>query len=367
LWREPSEAWAKVANEIYNIAIHGQPTAQAVRRPASGASQITGERDIALTAKKRQILIVSAWPDSELTNALVAHLAPMAGRRDMQVLDSSSLLKPGPTEWERVVLRAMEESDIVLLMITVNFSNLWGSNILRYAAELESSRRARVWFIRGGSVFFDESEYPFEVLPEGGAAIDTRPNRDEAWLEVCRTLLQNVEREAPVQDRAGPKTPYQPPSPRKFPRPVRVMLVHSPEDTGGVEELEAHLGYFTEAGQISIRRRPTMDSSTRPASLEDADVLVWLVSAHLISEAVDNEELERALFLANDQLPTMLAVRFLACSLEGLSLERVPSLPRSYESVNSAPHRDAAWREVAIGICEACGVLDDASSHAPSS
>jgi hypothetical protein len=142
----------------------------------------------------RKVFLSYSHRDKEFASQLAIGCAQL--RRDgwIQLWSDAEILAGAP--WREEIYTALEQADLVLLLISPDFIQsdfCYGIEMTR-ALERHREGRARVVPIviratdTAGAPFAQ-----FQMLPTGGAPITSWPDRDSAWLDVARGLRRFLE------------------------------------------------------------------------------------------------------------------------------------------------------------------------------
>jgi hypothetical protein len=145
--------------------------------------------------------------------------------------------------------------------------------------------------------------------------------------------------------------------------PVKIYLSHAPEDEPFCERLERHLSVLHREGQIGSFRRSSVAPGEDPeaamkASLEDADVILLLVSADFLASRWCAEiELPAALARSQSRLSHVIPVILRACDWRHAPFGGLKVLPRDGKPVHRWDDQDEALAEVAREIRETIAMV----------
>ena len=232
-----------------------------------------------------KIFVSYAHKDAKLAQALERQLAPIERQGLIRLWDSSMI--PGGVEWKTEILRNLNDSQIILLLVSPDFlASDFGSHVeIQRAMERQKAGEARVIpiLIRPA----DWKVAPFaslQVLPRNGKAITTWENRELAFEEVAMELRKIIEAFKPGQP------------------PV------SKDDESRIQELEGRANKtgadYTELGNLYERLR-RIDEAIRAyeqaRSLQPSDVDVLFALSRLYN---DTGAYERSIEILN-QLITL--------------------------------------------------------------
>jgi hypothetical protein len=141
-------------------------------------------------------------------------------------------------------------------------------------------------------------------------------------------------------------------------QPIHVFFAYAREDEVLRGQLEKHLATLRQ--QYSIREWHDRKigagddwQSEISKSLEAADVIVILISAHfLASDYCNDVELKRALERHDAGTARVIPVLLRECDWRSAQFAKLQALPRSGKPVMSWRNRDKAWSDIAQGIRE---------------
>jgi hypothetical protein len=146
-------------------------------------------------------------------------------------------------------------------------------------------------------------------------------------------------------------------------RPVRALIIYSPEDERFRLELDKHLSLLRKAGIVhtwSSRRIGAGGEwhGTVSSELEQATLVLFLVSADfLASDYAYGQEVERAMSRAATGQAHVLSILVRAVDWDPSPFRKFQVLPRDGQPIASWTNRDEAWADVARGIREAAEIV----------
>ncbi len=148
-----------------------------------------------------KVFISYAHKDEQYKNALVEHMSGLIRANIIEEWNDRKVV-PGK-DWEREISSNLEESEIILFLISSAFMNsdyCMGVEV-ETALKRHKERRARLVPIVIRPVIWSESELSkIQGLPKDARAISTWDNDDEAWVDVVRGLKKHIEEFAPVRE-----------------------------------------------------------------------------------------------------------------------------------------------------------------------
>ncbi|AUX42963.1 WD repeat-containing protein [Sorangium cellulosum] len=137
--------------------------------------------------------------------------------------------------------------------------------------------------------------------------------------------------------------------------PIRLFFSYSHRDEALRDELEAHLAVLKREGLVqSWHDRHVAAGDTRAdeveRNLEEADVILLLVSAHFLASDDCYKEMERALARHDAGQARVIPVILRPSDWNRAPLARLQVLPKDAEPVTQWHDHDAAWTDVVKGI-----------------
>lgn len=139
------------------------------------------------------------------------------------------------------------------------------------------------------------------------------------------------------------------------PQPLRVFVSYAPEDDRYRRALEKHLAALQKSGAVEVwsAQRIEGGEEVRPATrraLDQADVVLALVSADFVSSSAWEEELGPALAKHRAGEARVVPVRVRPVDLAGTALAKLAALPPGDKAVSQREDADEAWAEVAAAL-----------------
>jgi WD40 repeat protein len=139
------------------------------------------------------------------------------------------------------------------------------------------------------------------------------------------------------------------------PQPLRVFVSYAPEDDRYRRALEKHLGALQKSGAVEVwsAQRIEGGEEVRPATrraLDQADVVLALVSADFVSSSAWEEELGPALAKHRAGEARVVPVRVRPVDLAGTALAKLAALPPGDKAVSQREDADEAWVEVVAAL-----------------
>jgi hypothetical protein len=144
-------------------------------------------------AKSARIFMCYSRADEALRDELGTHLAPL--RRAGLISTWYDREIGAGAEWAEEIAQAMEQADIVLLLVSPNFmaSNYIHEVELKRALERHKQRLVHVLpiILRPTELSFAEFKI-LQYLPRDGKPVTKWADRDEAWLDVVKGIKKVV-------------------------------------------------------------------------------------------------------------------------------------------------------------------------------
>ena len=133
--------------------------------------------------------------DEELRDQLATHLKLMerqgllAGWHDRAI--------PVGTEWNKHIVRELEEADIILLLISADFlasDYCWDVEVTRAMERHEAGEAVLVPVLLRPCAWEEAPFAKYQGLPRDVRPVTEWDNRDQAWVDVVRGIRQVVDR-----------------------------------------------------------------------------------------------------------------------------------------------------------------------------
>jgi hypothetical protein len=141
-----------------------------------------------------KVFVSYSHADETLKNQLVAHLKPLE-HAGLIALWHDLKLNAGD-EWDAMVARNLDEADIILLLISVDFINskYCYERELERALERHTAQQTTVVPIILRSCMWSNTPFStLQALPKEGKAVTAWPDKDEAFLSVAEGLRRVVD------------------------------------------------------------------------------------------------------------------------------------------------------------------------------
>ncbi|WP_281784310.1 toll/interleukin-1 receptor domain-containing protein [Sinimarinibacterium flocculans] len=141
-----------------------------------------------------QLFISYSHVDAQLKAELVKHLEPL---RRLKLIEawSDTALRPGD-EWEEEISERLEEADIILLLISIDFinSNFCYDVELERALERHKDGAARVIPVILRSCHWQQTPFAkLQALPKEAKAVCSWLDRDEAFTDIAEGIRKVAE------------------------------------------------------------------------------------------------------------------------------------------------------------------------------
>lgn len=136
-----------------------------------------------------KLFISYSHKDQSYLDELTTHLSLL--RRDGVVADWSDRKITAGQEWEREIDTNLEQTDIVILLVSPDFiaSDYCYGKELTYALDMHESGKAKIIPIVIRPCEWNEAPFSkIQLLPKDGQPISKWSDRDDAWLATARQL-----------------------------------------------------------------------------------------------------------------------------------------------------------------------------------
>lgn len=142
---------------------------------------------------KLNIFISFAHEDENMKNELDKHLIMLKRSNKIAVWTDQAIL--AGEEWNTAISDAIQQADIILLLISVDFNNskyIWEKE-LSFAIESHKNGKARVIPIILRKCEWKEMPYSMlQALPIGGVPVNSFSDKDEAYTSVAKGIRDVV-------------------------------------------------------------------------------------------------------------------------------------------------------------------------------
>jgi hypothetical protein len=139
--------------------------------------------------KQLHLFLSYAHEDEAMKNQLDKHLVMLKRSGKVQVWQDRQIM--AGQEWDTVILNELQEADIILLLISVDFNNsqyIWDKE-LKIAIERHDAGTARVIPIVLRPCEWSEMPYgKLQALPTGAVPVSTFENPDLAYTEIAKQI-----------------------------------------------------------------------------------------------------------------------------------------------------------------------------------
>ncbi len=135
--------------------------------------------------------IAYSHADEIVKNALSKHLKPLTRLKLIEEWHDRKI-KPGD-EWDKIIIKKLEDSDIILLLVSIDFLNseYCYDNELERAMERHEAGTARVIPVILRPCSWNHAPFAkLQVLPEGGKAVSKWDDQDEALSHIAESIMQ---------------------------------------------------------------------------------------------------------------------------------------------------------------------------------
>ena len=140
------------------------------------------------------VFISYSHQDEAFKNELMAHLTNLQRQQKIQAWDDRNI--EAGAEWDRAIKQALEEAQIVLMLITPQFmaSNYCYDQEMKQALERHDAGTARVIPILIRPVDWQETPFSkLQVLPKDAKPVTQWSDRDAAFVNVVQGIRRAVE------------------------------------------------------------------------------------------------------------------------------------------------------------------------------
>lgn len=144
--------------------------------------------------RKLKVMISYAHKDEELMRHFRGHLATLEARGSIEVWRDRNLI--GGDDWRAEILRQLEQSDLIILLLSADFlsSEFCWQVEMPLALERHRAGTARVIPVLTRKVDIEGLEIArLQSLPEDFVPVMSRDNEDEGWFEVAVGIRRVVE------------------------------------------------------------------------------------------------------------------------------------------------------------------------------
>lgn len=143
--------------------------------------------------KALKAFISYSHADSALKNELLKHLAPLRRLELVDHWDDGEILVG--QEWEKAIWGNLQEADIIILLITVDFINseYCYTKELSAAVERHKTKSARIIPVIGRNCLWQNLSFGHIQATLNGKAILSLPNQDDALTEVAKEIKRVAE------------------------------------------------------------------------------------------------------------------------------------------------------------------------------
>ena len=141
-----------------------------------------------------KVFISYAHEDEPFKNDLVGHLKTLSRQGKIEIWQDRDML--AGDRWDPEIKKSLEEADIVLLLISVNFinSNYIDTVELKRTLEREAEGRVRIIPILLKPTDLQGTEIrKLQALPKDGKPISKWDDKDDAYLNVVRGIRRVVD------------------------------------------------------------------------------------------------------------------------------------------------------------------------------
>lgn len=136
--------------------------------------------------------------------------------------------------------------------------------------------------------------------------------------------------------------------------PVRIFAIYEKRDEPLFQELSKHLAVLRRLKVIEMTSAMTQlggdITNDQIAGLAEQDMLLLLVSDHLLASDEAFEQVEKAMELQKSQGIRVVPLLIRPVDTKGLPMGSLVALPRNGRPVSEWAQRDSAWFEIAQGI-----------------
>ncbi len=133
--------------------------------------------------------------------------------------------------------------------------------------------------------------------------------------------------------------------------PTKIFVSYSHKDNPFLDEFERHLAPLVRAGEVHLTsdrllRAGDVWDTVLSRFLEEADVVIFLVSADFLASDQALCELKNALQAHSTGVNRLVPIIVRPCDWAASPLATFQVLPRGGGSISTCPDRDAAWAEI---------------------
>lgn len=173
----------------------------------------------------------------------------------------------------------------------------------------------------------------------------------------CFTTRAGMQAHAELPPRPDPRanTPHRQKEPQRH-GATRLFISCAPQDDQLRADLETHLALLERLEMLATSTDRDVAAGedwrkARSEKLESADILLLLVSAHLIeSDYLWGVEMKRAMELHEAGAAQVIPILVRACQWRGAPFAKLDALPRNGEPVSTWARPDEAWAQIAEEI-----------------
>ncbi|MGI8866083.1 MAG: toll/interleukin-1 receptor domain-containing protein, partial [Rubrobacteraceae bacterium] len=165
----------------------------------SDAHRPGNEDNPELPDRPSRVFLSYSHRDGEHLSDLKDHLSPLVRQRKLEIWYDREI--NAGDAWEDAIVRAMEATDIFLMLVSPSFiaSDYAYGKELTFALKRQADEGAVVIPIIVRPCAWNASPVAsplaqLQALPRDGEAVTLWPNRDEAWLDVVRGMDRVAER-----------------------------------------------------------------------------------------------------------------------------------------------------------------------------
>jgi TIR domain len=174
--------------------IHGQLKEEGAIIVGRGQGGSVGLGEVAGGGNALKVFIAYSHIDKDLKSRLLGHLKPLE-RQGLISTWHDQEIRPGD-EWDEEIADELDDADIILLLISVDFINSeYCADVeLDRALELHANGDARVIPVILRSCLWNKMPFAkLQALPNDGHAINTWRDQDEAFVSVAESIRQIAE------------------------------------------------------------------------------------------------------------------------------------------------------------------------------
>lgn len=165
-----------------------------IREPSATMPSSSPVKPAMIPPEPLSVFISYAHRDEDLKDELVAHLATLKRLGKITAWDDRNI--EAGVEWDRAIQQALEEAQIVLMLITPHFmaSDYCYDQEMKRALERHDEGTARVIPIIIKPVDWQGTPFSrLSCLPKDGKPVTQWSDRDEAFLDVVQEIRRAVE------------------------------------------------------------------------------------------------------------------------------------------------------------------------------